>query len=412
FVITASFVIDEGVLTAKLPQGEGAPKELTDLPPQKITVTLTAGADDITVWNLVDHVSGFPEYKPDNDSVGSLLGLGRPASFAELIAWQSAQPLLFPPGTGSQYSNFGYGVLGVVIEKVTGMSYGAYLRQIFSETLEAHSLRVPPELQITNPVPTTTLLAETYANNAAAGGVQISSSDLCRIMRAYRLNGDLKPQPVPSGGFFFTFFGSVPGGMSVVNQRISGGTGTEFAISCNSRGEVSNDYLKNSVIAALDALPVWPTNDLFPSLDWKMDNFWNAAIGDMATNSAFVEDFDGDSIQNLGEYAFGLNAKLPDPAVPTAATVSLVAGQLEFRVPKVPTRVDCAMDLLISTNMTQWIPVVSVVGESLAMMITPGFTLVEAGSGPSRTLTLQRPQFPGEAKLFFRWLLRLHDPGL
>jgi CubicO group peptidase (beta-lactamase class C family) len=39
------------------------------------------------------------------------------------------QPLQFPPGTDSAYSNYGYLLLGAVVEHVTGTSYHAYLAQ-------------------------------------------------------------------------------------------------------------------------------------------------------------------------------------------------------------------------------------------------------------------------------------------
>jgi len=39
-----------------------------------------------------------------------------------------SQPLQYAPGTTYDYSNFGYCVLGAVIEKITGMPYDAYVR--------------------------------------------------------------------------------------------------------------------------------------------------------------------------------------------------------------------------------------------------------------------------------------------
>jgi CubicO group peptidase (beta-lactamase class C family) len=39
------------------------------------------------------------------------------------------QPLLFEPGTKSQYSNGGFIVLGLIIEKVTGQDYYKYVKQ-------------------------------------------------------------------------------------------------------------------------------------------------------------------------------------------------------------------------------------------------------------------------------------------
>lgn len=51
-------------------------------------------------------------------------------SAAELIAWTvKNQPLEYEPGTHYAYSNFGYCILGRVIEKVTGQSYAGWMSQ-------------------------------------------------------------------------------------------------------------------------------------------------------------------------------------------------------------------------------------------------------------------------------------------
>lgn len=49
FVVTASFMIDEGILTAKLPVGAGSPEDQDELPPEKITIELTSGEGETTV---------------------------------------------------------------------------------------------------------------------------------------------------------------------------------------------------------------------------------------------------------------------------------------------------------------------------------------------------------------------------
>ena len=49
---------------------------------------------------------------------------------ARLIAWTLQNlPLTYPPGTHWAYANFGYCVLGRVIEKVTGQPYKDYVQQ-------------------------------------------------------------------------------------------------------------------------------------------------------------------------------------------------------------------------------------------------------------------------------------------
>ncbi|MEM7625196.1 MAG: biopolymer transporter ExbD [Planctomycetota bacterium] len=52
FVVTASFMIDEGVLTAKLPQGSGSPVPADELPPEKINIRLAADPADDTLVRI------------------------------------------------------------------------------------------------------------------------------------------------------------------------------------------------------------------------------------------------------------------------------------------------------------------------------------------------------------------------
>ncbi len=47
----------------------------------------------------------------------------------EIIAYVMGRPLDFDPGAKEAYSNFGYCVLGRVIEKVSGLSYADYVRK-------------------------------------------------------------------------------------------------------------------------------------------------------------------------------------------------------------------------------------------------------------------------------------------
>jgi len=71
FVVTANFMIDEGVLSAKLPQGAGTPTASDDLPREKITIRLTSDPGDDALVSI--------ERGPAGDPV-------RYASFGELAA--------------------------------------------------------------------------------------------------------------------------------------------------------------------------------------------------------------------------------------------------------------------------------------------------------------------------------------
>lgn len=50
-------------------------------------------------------------------------------TLADYLPFFAADPLQFPPGTKQQYSNGGYIVLGLVIEKITGQSYYDYVEK-------------------------------------------------------------------------------------------------------------------------------------------------------------------------------------------------------------------------------------------------------------------------------------------
>lgn len=87
-------------------------------PPYKQYVT------DITVDNLLTHTSGgWP-----NDSTDPMFRFNS-WDQAKLISWVLVNlPLTFPPGQHWAYSNFGYCLLGRVIEAVTGQPYAEYVQ--------------------------------------------------------------------------------------------------------------------------------------------------------------------------------------------------------------------------------------------------------------------------------------------
>lgn len=81
-------------------------------------------ADDITLLDLMNHVSGYPDYYP-LDFVDRRMR--RAIEPDELLRQYAGGKLDFEPGTRYSYSNTGYVLLGRVIEKVTGETYGKFL---------------------------------------------------------------------------------------------------------------------------------------------------------------------------------------------------------------------------------------------------------------------------------------------
>jgi CubicO group peptidase (beta-lactamase class C family) len=83
-----------------------------------------AGVDQITVEQLLTHTGGGWGNNAQDPMFSNPT-----MNQAQLIAWTlKNRPLDNPPGQNYAYSNFGYCVLGRVIEKVTGQSYADYVR--------------------------------------------------------------------------------------------------------------------------------------------------------------------------------------------------------------------------------------------------------------------------------------------
>lgn len=81
-------------------------------------------ANDITLLDLMNHVSGYPDYYP-LDFVDRRLA--RAIEPDELLRRYAGGKLDFEPGTKYSYSNTGFILLGRVVEKVTRRSFGEFL---------------------------------------------------------------------------------------------------------------------------------------------------------------------------------------------------------------------------------------------------------------------------------------------
>lgn len=87
----------------------------------------------ITVEHLLRHQGGFTT--GGGDVMFSTLswmrshGLSEPPSAPVLVREELRRRLAFVPGSWQQYSNFGYLLLSLVIEKASGMSYEEYMQQ-------------------------------------------------------------------------------------------------------------------------------------------------------------------------------------------------------------------------------------------------------------------------------------------
>jgi CubicO group peptidase (beta-lactamase class C family) len=130
--ITAAAILTL-VDAGKLSLGTKVFSLLADLQPVP-GATLDPRLGSITVKELLQHQGGWdrgasfdPMFRARE--AAAAVGAPSPGDCTTIIRWMLGFPLDFTPGTKSVYSNFGYCVLGRVIEHASGMTYGAYVRQ-------------------------------------------------------------------------------------------------------------------------------------------------------------------------------------------------------------------------------------------------------------------------------------------
>ena len=89
-----------------------------------------SGGDKIALRQLLSHTSGLQDYWPQDFSFAAM---AKPTTPQGIIDIWAKKPLDYEPGTQWQYSNTGYVVAGLIVEKVSGEPLMAFLkRRIFT----------------------------------------------------------------------------------------------------------------------------------------------------------------------------------------------------------------------------------------------------------------------------------------
>jgi CubicO group peptidase (beta-lactamase class C family) len=83
--------------------------------------------DRVTVHQLLNHTSGIPSYTGLPNFFNDVSR--NPYSVADFVKRYASGDLEFEPGTKFSYNNSGYFLLGAIIERVTGKTYEAALRE-------------------------------------------------------------------------------------------------------------------------------------------------------------------------------------------------------------------------------------------------------------------------------------------
>jgi D-alanyl-D-alanine carboxypeptidase len=101
----------------KLSFDDTVARHLPDYPNREV-------AAKVTIHQLLTHTSGLGNYMTDAWSAKR----AEIKTVSDLLPYFAGEPLKFSPGTGWQYSNAGFVVLGLIVEKLSGQSYFDYVR--------------------------------------------------------------------------------------------------------------------------------------------------------------------------------------------------------------------------------------------------------------------------------------------
>lgn len=280
----------------------------------------------ITIRHLLEHRGGWDRDKSFDAMFRSvefarLRGVAAPAGSRDVILAMLQHQLDFDPGERYAYSNFGYNLLGRVIERVSGQDYESYVRNQVLAPLGITGMRIgrtrmeqriDNEVRYYHPGSGKSVFAEDLDQSVpspygawhleamdAHGGWLASALDLARFAAAFDdpekcpiLSASsieqMRQRPPGAAGFegqepkpvFYGLgwqvrdvgdnrynvwhSGSLPGTATILIRRHDG---KNFVALLNSRVSPRTQHLGREVDAALhraaDKVSTWPTHDLF-----------------------------------------------------------------------------------------------------------------------------------------------------
>jgi hypothetical protein len=241
----------------------------------------TGALDGVTVSHLLEHEGGWDieelGYDPTNHqfAIADALDLERTPTSRDVVRYMLSEPLQFEPGTDSAYSNFGYMVLGVLLERITGTSFPAFVRSaLYDEDVE-DTLYEGSTLPGDRPDREVAYDSTRDCENAATldpqdqvpcadGGITIESiggagelvantRTLLSFADEYLITGDSRGRTAPN----YVFYGSLPGTSSMLRQRRDG---VDVAALFNRHGATPRGFrVPDSVFSdAIDDVDDWP----------------------------------------------------------------------------------------------------------------------------------------------------------
>src|SRR5439155_26398516 len=184
--IFTQVVIGQLAAAGKLSLDDTIRKHLPDYP--------SPVADNITIQELVDHKSGLGDFFGREYVAAPPSAIRKISDYLPLFV---NNPLEFEPGTSQRYSNAGYIVLGLIVERLSGQSYYDYVRE---HIFKPAGMNDTDSYQIDENVPNRAFGITKRGDNqmpgrgSSAGGGYSTADDLLRFSKALSDNKLLTPK--------------------------------------------------------------------------------------------------------------------------------------------------------------------------------------------------------------------------
>jgi Beta-lactamase class C and other penicillin binding proteins len=265
----------------------------------------------INVAELLSHEAGWTQRNGDQMFmplvVAEKMGLKPPVDTKTIVKFVLEKRLQYTPGSGKAYSNLGYSILGLVIEKVSGMSYEDFCRKTIMEPLGIYDMKIarnlpsekaPFEVTYYEPADvvlkpsiygTGEMVTPSYGGNdinalGAAGAWVATAPDLMRLLLAvdgFKTRPDILTDQsirfmtdndngfapvgwkgtVMDGTWWRT--GSFPGSAGMMKRQSDGISWVVLFNSSAWNGPEIYSYISNMMNHAISKIDFWPDYDLF-----------------------------------------------------------------------------------------------------------------------------------------------------
>ena len=383
------------------------------------TTTLSTREKDISIRDLLHHVSGWP-----ND--GKLWYDSEPAwgsGHQELIDWQLDNVIVTAdPGTVGRYSNLGYTVAARVVEKLSGESFESYtVNKVLAPCGIGglYGMAVGERTQALKKFNEVTYYPDSLSSydpylidlRRMDGSTAWIARPSDLLLLARRVDGDqrhadilstanitalrTRMTPSSSSGYNWETYGcgwytdnySVPGywghNGSMPGTRaelIAGTDDVHYAWAANTRDTISNSALE-TILDQITAVG-WPEIDLFSTFHPAYDSWVTASFPAVERGQAGLRevlwhplaDPDGDELPNAAEYYLGLDPLAGDRS---PFQVARVGSNFRVRWLRKSGTEGAVINVSASTNLTSWLMMFGVINSPGGLIAPVGYSWQE-----------------------------------